>query len=95
MWDKNGGVMVKGGILILFCLSFLSACYSTTPLTFKGDTAHWQIEIDATNMTGNNKEQKVIATYKYRGTLSQLKKYKHLELRFNTTAKSGGQTLDS
>jgi hypothetical protein len=81
-------------VLILLLGSLLIACYSTSPLTFVGDTAHWHIEINATNMTGNNKEQKVIATYKYNGTLTQLNKYKHIELTFNTTAISGGQTID-
>lgn len=84
---------MKKKILILISIFSLTACYSTSPLTFKGNTAHWQIEMDAKKTSGNN--QKIIVTYKYTGSLSQLKKYNHLELSFKTLNKSGGQTISS
>jgi hypothetical protein len=85
-----GGKKMKKGILILISFFILTAC--STPITFQGNTAHWKIEINASN-AGNN--QDVTATFIYKGKLSKLKKYKHLEISFKTPATSGGEKLDS
>jgi predicted small lipoprotein YifL len=56
-------VMKKIMVILIFVIS-LSGCYSTTPLTFKGDSKNWHIEMIATN--DNSNEQQVSATFKYR-----------------------------
>ena len=87
---------MKRIILILLCFAFLNGCGSTIPLTFTGDTKHWHIEMDTTNSSHNKQnEQKVNITFKYKGTIKQLKKYKHLEISYNTTTKSGSQTINA
>jgi hypothetical protein len=83
---------VKITILILMIATFLSGCYSTAPLTFVGDTENWHIEMVATN--GNTKEQKINVTYKYKDMMTQLKKFNHLELSFNSSAKGGSLTIN-
>ena len=85
---------MKKVILILICFSFLSAC-EPTALTFKGNTAHWEIEMHVTNPTLNGDKQDITVVYKYKGRLSQLKKYKYLEVSFNALAVGGGETTNA
>lgn len=85
---------MKRVILILFCVIFLSACQPTA-LTFKGNSTHWEIEMNVTNPTLNGDKQDITVIYKYKGQLSQLQKYKHLELSFNTIGAGGGETINT
>jgi uncharacterized lipoprotein YehR (DUF1307 family) len=88
------GKSVKKAILILIFVTFLSGCNSTTPLTFKGDTKNWHIEMVATN--DNSNEQQVSVTYKYKGKIVELKKFKHLKLSYDVaTFTNGSQKINA
>lgn len=87
---------MKRIMLISLCFAILSGCGSNSPLTFTGDTKHWHIEMDATNSNPDKQdEQKVNVIFKYKGTIKQLKQYKHLVISYYTTAKSGSQTINA
>jgi uncharacterized lipoprotein YehR (DUF1307 family) len=85
---------MKKTVLILMFVTFLSGCNSTTPLTFKGDTKNWHIEMDGTN--DNSDEQQVNVTYTYKGKMAELKRYKNLKLSYDVaTFTTGSETINS
>jgi uncharacterized protein YceK len=85
---------VKKIMLILIFVTFLSGCNSITPLTFKGETKNWHIEMVTTN--DNSNEQQVSVTYKYKGKMAELKKYKNLKLSYGVaTFTNGSETINA
>jgi hypothetical protein len=85
-------VMTNPARLAYFILLFVTLLFfyhSTVSKTFEGDTAHWHIEIKPTSLFEGGQ-----VTYEYKGTLSQLNKYRHIELTYNKALRSGHQIID-